>query len=68
MVIIVHKLPVGSFIFLQCLSETKLLNLSGTPYNFRNATKAATSIRDPELLDSRENESRNLLETLEESS
>jgi hypothetical protein len=32
MVITVHKLPVGSFTFLQCLSGTELLNLSGTPY------------------------------------
>jgi hypothetical protein len=28
----IQKLPVGSFTFLQCLSGTKLLNLSGTPY------------------------------------
>jgi hypothetical protein len=32
MVIIIHKLPVGWFTFLQCLSGTNLLNLSGTPY------------------------------------
>jgi hypothetical protein len=32
MVITIHKLPVGSFTFLQCLSGTKLLNLSGRPY------------------------------------
>jgi hypothetical protein len=31
MVITIHKLPVGSFTFLQCLSGTELLNLSGTP-------------------------------------
>jgi hypothetical protein len=31
-VITIHKLPVGSFTFPQCLSGTKLLNLSGTPY------------------------------------
>jgi hypothetical protein len=30
MVIIIHKLSVGSFTFLQCLSGTELLNLSGT--------------------------------------
>jgi hypothetical protein len=30
MVIIIHKLPVGSFAFLQCLSGTELPNLSGT--------------------------------------
>jgi hypothetical protein len=28
----IHKLSVGSFTFRQCLSETELLNLSGTPY------------------------------------
>jgi hypothetical protein len=32
MVITIHKLPVGSFTFLQCLSGTELLNLSGIPY------------------------------------
>jgi hypothetical protein len=32
MVITIHKLPAGSFTFLQCLSWTELLNLSGTPY------------------------------------
>jgi hypothetical protein len=32
MVITIHKLPVGSFTFLQCLSGTELPNLSGTPY------------------------------------
>jgi hypothetical protein len=32
MVITIHKLPVGSFIFLQCLSGTELRNLNGTPY------------------------------------
>jgi hypothetical protein len=32
MVIIIYKLPVGSFTFLQCLSGTELLILSGTPY------------------------------------
>jgi hypothetical protein len=32
MVITIHKLPVGSFTFLQYLSVTELLNLSGTPY------------------------------------
>jgi hypothetical protein len=32
MVIIIHKLPVGSFTFLRCLLGTGLLNLSGTPY------------------------------------
>jgi hypothetical protein len=32
MVIAIHKLSVGSFTFLQCLSGTELLNLSGTPY------------------------------------
>jgi hypothetical protein len=31
MVVIIHKLLVGSFTFLQCLSGTELLNLSGTP-------------------------------------
>jgi hypothetical protein len=30
-VITIHKLPVGSFTFLQCLSGIELLNLSGTP-------------------------------------
>jgi hypothetical protein len=35
MVITIHKLPVGSFIFLQCPSGTELLNLSGTPYTSR---------------------------------
>jgi hypothetical protein len=34
MVIIIHKLPVGSFTFPQCLPGTELLNLSGTPYLF----------------------------------
>jgi hypothetical protein len=29
-----HKLPVGSFAFLQCLSGTELLKLSGTPYTY----------------------------------
>jgi hypothetical protein len=32
MVITIHELPVGSFTFLQCLSGTELLNLSGIPY------------------------------------
>jgi hypothetical protein len=32
MVITIHKLRVASFTFLQCLSGTELLNLSGTPY------------------------------------
>jgi hypothetical protein len=32
MVTIIHKLPVGSFTFLQYLSGTELLNLSGIPY------------------------------------
>jgi hypothetical protein len=32
MVITIHKSPVGSFTFLQCLSGTELLRLSGTPY------------------------------------
>jgi hypothetical protein len=32
MVITIHKLPVDSFTFLQYLSVTELLNLSGTPY------------------------------------
>jgi hypothetical protein len=32
MVITIHKLPVGSFIFIQCLSRTESLNLSTTPY------------------------------------
>jgi hypothetical protein len=32
MVISIHKPPVGSFTFLQCLSGTELPNLSGTPY------------------------------------
>jgi hypothetical protein len=31
MVITIHKLPVDSFTFLQCLSGTELLNLKGTP-------------------------------------
>jgi hypothetical protein len=31
MVIPIHKLPVGSFTFFQCLTGTELLNLSGTP-------------------------------------
>jgi hypothetical protein len=31
MVITIYKLPVDSFTFLQCLSGTELLNLSGTP-------------------------------------
>jgi hypothetical protein len=30
--IIIHKLPGGSFTFLQCLSGTEFPNLSGTPY------------------------------------
>jgi hypothetical protein len=34
MVIIIHKLLVGSFTFLQFLSGTELLNLRGTPYIF----------------------------------
>jgi hypothetical protein len=33
MVISIHRLPVGSFTFLQCLSGTELPNLSGTPYS-----------------------------------
>jgi hypothetical protein len=33
-VITIHKLPVGSFTFLQCLSGTELLNLSRTPDSF----------------------------------
>jgi hypothetical protein len=32
MVSTIHKLPVRSFTFLQCLPGTELLNLSGTPY------------------------------------
>jgi hypothetical protein len=32
MVIAINKLPVGSFTFLQCLSGSELLNLSGTLY------------------------------------
>jgi hypothetical protein len=32
MAITIHKLPVGSFTSLQCLSGTELLNQSGTPY------------------------------------
>jgi hypothetical protein len=32
MVITIHELPVGPFIFFQCLSGTELLNLSETPY------------------------------------
>jgi hypothetical protein len=32
MVIIIYKLPIGSFTFLQCLSGTELLNLSRPPY------------------------------------
>jgi hypothetical protein len=32
MVITIHKLPVGSFTFLQCLLETEPRNLSGTAY------------------------------------
>jgi hypothetical protein len=32
MVITIHKLSAGSFTFLQCLSGTELLNLSGTLY------------------------------------
>jgi hypothetical protein len=31
MVLTIHKLTVGLFTFLQCLSGTELLNLSGTP-------------------------------------
>jgi hypothetical protein len=31
MVITIHKLPVGPFTFLQCLSGTELLNLSAKP-------------------------------------
>jgi hypothetical protein len=31
-IIAIHKLPVGSFTFLQCLSGTELLNLSEKPY------------------------------------
>jgi hypothetical protein len=31
-VITIHKPPVGSFTFLQCLSGTELLHLSETPY------------------------------------
>jgi hypothetical protein len=38
MVIVIHKSPVGSLIFLQCLSGTELLNLSGTHYRKSNAT------------------------------
>jgi hypothetical protein len=30
--ITIHKLPVGSFTFLQCLLGSELLNLSGAPY------------------------------------
>jgi hypothetical protein len=33
MVITIHKLSIGSFTFLQCLSGTELLDLSGTPDN-----------------------------------
>jgi hypothetical protein len=40
MVIIIHKLPVGPFTFLQCLSGTELLNLSGTPYILFQSTQA----------------------------
>jgi hypothetical protein len=32
MAITIHKLPVGSFTFLQCLSGTELPKLSETPY------------------------------------
>jgi transposase len=39
MVITIHKLPVGSFTFLQCLSGTELLNSSGTPYTNYAKTK-----------------------------
>jgi hypothetical protein len=41
MVIIIHKLPVSSFTFLQCVSGTEFVNLSGTPYRrFSGATQS----------------------------
>jgi hypothetical protein len=41
MVITIYKLPVGSFSFLQCLSGTELLDLSGTPYIYLSKWKAS---------------------------
>jgi hypothetical protein len=43
MVITIHKLPVGSFTFLLCLSGTELLNLSGTPYISRRIYPCSSS-------------------------
>jgi hypothetical protein len=40
MVITIHKVPVGSFTFLQCLSGTELRNLSGTTYTILLSLKS----------------------------
>jgi hypothetical protein len=45
MVITIHKLPVSSFTFLQCLSGTELLNLSATPYIHVRENENSVEIR-----------------------
>jgi hypothetical protein len=46
MVIIIHKLPVGSFNFVQCLSGTELLNLNGTPYILQVLVPDISNLRE----------------------
>jgi hypothetical protein len=52
MMITIHKPPVGSFIFLQCLSGTELLNLNGTPYikSLNSQKLTGTDEHDPNII------------------